>query len=115
MVSGAGGCKVQSAEYRVLVVGRIRRRRRRRGDIRIKVDSSVGKLAELPFLLELGGLLSVLEFIKKSVKSVLTLVVLNAQSSSPKAIFVFRSFRGYRARDGEEAGEKTKKKKSKHT
>ena len=36
-------------------------------NVRIKVDSSVGKLAELPLLLELGGLLSVLENRVKSV------------------------------------------------
>ena len=33
-------------------------------NVRIKVDSSVGKLAELPLLLELGGLLGILETVK---------------------------------------------------
>ena len=43
------------------------RREERVRNVRIKVDSSVGKLAELPLLLELGGLLSVLENRVKSV------------------------------------------------
>ena len=36
-------------------------------NVRIKVDSSVGKLAELPLLLELGGLLGVLQGQRPSV------------------------------------------------
>lgn len=36
---------------------------RREKNVRIKVNSSVGKLAELSSLLELSGLLGVLEFV----------------------------------------------------
>lgn len=54
------GCNMKGSR------GRKKTKGRKRGDVRIKIDSSVGKLAELPFLLELGGLLSVLEILSSA-------------------------------------------------